>query len=133
MRGLRGGRGLLLWGLLGAGAGAAGLALALFGVPLAGFEICALRRFTGLACPGCGMTSALAALARGDLAAAWALHPYSLLLAVQGGAAWVASGWRLARGLALEVPPRLMTAALVGNGSAMLALWLGRAATGSLP
>jgi hypothetical protein len=130
---VRGGRGLLLWGVAGAGAAAAALGLALFGVPLDGIEVCATRRFTGLACPGCGLTRAFAALARGDWAAAWSFHPFALLLAAQGGAAWLASGWRLLRGLALEVPSRLLTAALVGNGAGMLALWLGRAATGTLP
>ena len=130
---MRGGRGLTLWGLVAAGAAATALGLALFGVPLEGIELCALRRFTGLACPGCGLTRAFTALARGDWAAAWSFHPFALLLAAQGGAAWLAGGWRLLRGLALEVPSRLITAALVGNGAGMLALWLGRAATGTLP
>ena len=130
---MRGGRGLLVWGLAGAGVAATALALARFGVPLEGFEVCATRRFAGLACPGCGLTRAFTALARGDWAAAWALHPFALLLAAQGGAAWLASGWRLLRGQAVDLPSRLMTAALVGNGAGMLALWLGRAATGTLP
>jgi hypothetical protein len=126
-------RGLLIWGLVGVGVAGAALVLAVAGVPLAGFEICGLRRTTGIACPGCGMTRALVALARGDWAAAWALHPFSLLLAVQAGAAWVTSGWELLRGRRPVFPSRLVTAALVGNGAGMIALWLGRAATGTLP
>lgn len=32
---------------------------------------CILRTFTGLLCPSCGMTHAVFALCRGDIAAAW--------------------------------------------------------------
>jgi hypothetical protein len=79
------------------------------------------------------MTRAFTALARGDWAAAWALHPFSLLLAVQAGAAWVGSGWELVCGRRPVLPSRLLTVALLGNGAGMLALWIGRAATGTLP
>jgi hypothetical protein len=125
--------GLVLWALLGVAAAAAALALARLGVPGMGFEVCGLRRLTGIPCPGCGMTRAFTALARGDWAAAWALHPFSLLLAVQAGAAWVGSGWELVRGRRPVLPSRLLTVALLGNGAGMLALWIGRAATGTLP
>ena len=36
---------------------------------------CIFRFFTGVACPGCGMTRAWLAVLRGDLAAAIAYHP----------------------------------------------------------
>lgn len=36
---------------------------------------CTLRSITGLPCPGCGLTRALIAVLRGDLAAALQLHP----------------------------------------------------------
>ena len=36
---------------------------------------CTLRSITGLPCPGCGLTRALIAALRGDLAAALQLHP----------------------------------------------------------
>lgn len=39
--------------------------------------LCLFHRVTGLDCPGCGMTRAFAALLRGDLGAAEALHPFS--------------------------------------------------------
>jgi len=35
-----------------------------------GFTICTLKQFTGIACPGCGLTHAFAFLMHGDLAAA---------------------------------------------------------------
>lgn len=44
---------------------------------------CILRTFTGLLCPSCGMTHAVFALCRGDIAAAWrynALIPLAVLL-----------------------------------------------------
>jgi hypothetical protein len=42
---------------------------------------CLLYALTGWRCPGCGMGHALLALARGDLAAAWAFNPRSFLVA----------------------------------------------------
>jgi hypothetical protein len=36
---------------------------------------CGFRFLLGAPCPGCGMTRACLALARGDAAAAWRLHP----------------------------------------------------------
>jgi hypothetical protein len=45
-----------------------------------GIDLCWLRRFTSLPCPGCGMTRAVLRLAHGDVAAALRLHPFSLLV-----------------------------------------------------
>ena len=41
---------------------------------------CTLRRLTGLACPGCGLTRSLIALAHQDPAAAWQFNPVGCLL-----------------------------------------------------
>ena len=41
---------------------------------------CTLRRLTGLACPGCGLTRSLIALAHQDPAAAWQFNPAGCLL-----------------------------------------------------
>lgn len=38
-------------------------------------QLCVLRLFTGLPCPGCGLTRAAAALLRGDLSASLHYHP----------------------------------------------------------
>lgn len=40
---------------------------------------CAFHLLTGLHCPGCGLARALHALAHGDIARAWAMHPLLLL------------------------------------------------------
>ena len=61
---------------------------------------CPFRLMTGLPCVTCGMTHALVALARGDLAAAWAASPLGVLLA---GGAWLYSLLDLAR-VALGLP-----------------------------
>lgn len=39
---------------------------------------CPIRYITGIDCPGCGMTRALLALLKGDLAASIAFHPFLL-------------------------------------------------------
>ncbi len=63
----------------------AGLAVAPFSLWLlprqrAGVGLCPLHAVTGLPCPGCGMTRALAALVEGDVSAAWGWHPFGLVL-----------------------------------------------------
>lgn len=52
-------------------------------VPLTGQalpELCWMRRFTGLDCPGCGLTRCFISLAHGDAAAAWSYNPGGILL-----------------------------------------------------
>lgn len=95
-------------------------------------SICLLRRSTGISCPTCGMTRAAAHLARGEVAAASALHPLALPFLSQVLAGWcwwgvtVLCGRRLVLGRAL--------AWLVGlNTAAFLALWIYRLAAGTLP
>jgi hypothetical protein len=122
----------LAWGLTGVAALAAGVALARADVD-GGVTICMLRRLFDLPCPGCGMTRAFAALARGDLATALAFHPWAPAVAAQAGAAWLAWGASLA-GAAPAAVRRVRPAALAAaNLTVLAALWLGRLATGTLP
>ena len=79
------------------------------------------------------MTRALAALARGELGAALRFHPFAPLLLAEGALLWALVGRALLRGRALDLPPWLVERAVVWQGAALLALWLGRAATGTLP
>jgi uncharacterized protein DUF2752 len=121
-----------LWVLAGL-AGLAGLAIFHVWIPSGdpAAAVCLLRRLFHLPCPGCGMTRAFAALAKGDWSAAVTLHPLAPVLACELVVAWIAWGMAIA-GRSLRLPLRL-DAVLLGNAAAFLALWLGRAATGTLP
>ena len=115
-------------------AGVMGLALLHVWTPNgdAASSVCLLRRVFHLPCPGCGMTRAFAALAKGDWSAAVALHPLAPVLAFETIAGWAL--WGLA--LASHRPVRLMArldGVLLANLAALVALWLGRVATGTLP
>jgi hypothetical protein len=133
----------LLWGF-GTGVLFAGaLVFALWTPPEgAGSSICLFRRLGG-SCPGCGMTRALSLLAHGDLAGSLAVHPWGLLLALQGLLFWAGSAFlllRAPRGGAMEPRPlhpersRILHAVdwtyingiLIVNGVALCALWLVR-------
>ena len=61
---------------------------------------CPIRFFTGISCPGCGMTRAVLALCRLDFALAFEMHPLVILLPV---AAAIYFTRRL-------IPKRMMTA-----------------------
>ena len=43
-------------------------------------DVCAMRRMTGIGCPGCGLTRAFIEIARGQFAAAWHMNPASYLM-----------------------------------------------------
>ena len=127
-------RALGLWLLTGAVAATAWLAIGHLPLPQgAAFTVCALRRVAGISCPGCGMTRALGALARGDLAAAVVLHPLAIPLVLEAAALWLLAGWLLWHRRPLRLPQGPLQAALLWHGVAFLAVWLGRAATGTLP
>ena len=69
--------------LIGAlAAGAAALAMLLFFDPATSgmFPPCPLLYLTGWYCPGCGSLRAMHQLLHGDLRAAWALNPLTVLL-----------------------------------------------------
>lgn len=94
--------------------------------------VCLLRRTTGIDCPGCGMTRAFSSLARGDWRAAVAFHPLAPLLAGEATVAWGVWGLALL-GLVAPPAPDRVRELLLGNLGVMVALWLGRMATGTLP
>jgi len=60
--------------------GSTQVVLPLLNLPLP--ELCMMKRYTGLTCPGCGLTRCFIALARGDLPAALAYNPAGVLLFV---------------------------------------------------
>lgn len=100
-----------------------GVALAPRFLALGDIPLCAFKHFTGQPCPLCGGIRACAALAQGDVAAAWLLNPgltpvlalaalhSSLLLAQAVG------GRRL-------LAPGTLTRAWQWAGAALLFFWL---------
>jgi hypothetical protein len=112
----------------------------------AGDPVCLLRQIAHIPCPTCGMTRALALLAAGEWRAALALHPWAPAVAIQIVAGWVLWGAALTRRVGRaerNVLDRLARWAgeferrvphLVAlNAAVLLALWLLRLATGTLP
>jgi hypothetical protein len=122
-----------LWALAGL-AGLAGLAVLHAWEPSSDprSSVCVSRRFLHLPCPGCGMTRAFAHLAKGEWRAAFTDHPLAPLLAAELIFGWSAWGVLLARGLP-AVRPRWLDPLLLTHAAVLVALWLGRVATGTLP
>jgi hypothetical protein len=77
--------GLRFAGVLAGGAVAAGSLLEL-GV------LCPLRRATGVPCPLCGLTTGVAEVAQGDVAASFASHPLALVAFALLVAVWTPVG-----------------------------------------
>jgi Protein of unknown function (DUF2752) len=122
-----------LW-LLAGFVGLAGLAVLHIWVPSGdpAAAFCLSRRLFHLPCPGCGMTRAFAHLAKGEWSAALNLHPLAPVIALEIIAGWAVWGLGLASRRTVRLPVRLEVL-LLGNAALLFALWLGRAATGTLP
>jgi hypothetical protein len=102
-----------------------GIAMAPPFLSLGDVPLCAFKHLTGAPCPLCGGIRACAALAQGDLSAAFLLNPGLLPLlavaAVHSGLllAEAASGRRLG-------PPRALTLAWWMAGGILVMAWLFR-------
>jgi hypothetical protein len=122
-----------LWLLAGL-AGLAGLAVLHSWTPSndPATAICLFRRLLHLPCPGCGLTRAFAHLAKGEWNAALRMHPLAPVLALEAVLGWLAWGAALAARRPFRLPVRADRLALV-HAAALVVLWLGRAATGTLP
>jgi hypothetical protein len=121
----------LVWLVAGAALALAGVAIAA-SHPASGEPLCALRRACGLACPTCGVTRALALLARGAWRESLALHPWAGALVLQLLGAWALWAVWLAGRLRVR-PDRWFPHALAANAAALIGLWLARLVTGTLP
>lgn len=97
-----------------------------------GFTFCPFALCTGTACPGCGMTRAASSLIRGDFGGAMSLHPLVGLVGLQLAAGWV---WYLLRrsGRFQPLSNRTLNVFLIGTAVALLAVWVVRLLSGSLP
>jgi hypothetical protein len=123
-----------------AGTRAVGLAFTL-GLPLAALAwiaagepsgpACLMREIAHVDCPTCGMTRAVALITRGDWRASLAVHPWAAVLVLQLFAGWLAGvRWLLRGGLN---PERWIPWLVFANGAGLLAVWILRLATGTLP
>ena len=100
----------------------------LAGAVTAAPTLCPVALLTGTPCPGCGMTRAVLALARGDLRASWAAHPLaSLVVAEAAAATWYGVG----RDVRPSTRQLTLTAGLTAG--ALVIVWLLRYALGTLP
>ena len=94
--------------------------------------LCLFRTVTGIPCPGCGLTRAIARLARGDLARAFILHPLAPLLAAEAVGAW--GLWALVLAGKVRRPAeRPLLVLLWLNLAALGAVWVARLLAGTLP
>jgi hypothetical protein len=137
------------WALAGL-LGVAGLALLHLWTPSDDirYSLCLSRRL-GLPCPGCGMTRALAHLAKGEWRAALTAHPFSPVLAAELALGWLLWGVQVvpvanianiadaadAGRLSRRIWPAGLTpmVLVLANLALLVALWAGRLAAGTLP
>lgn len=94
-----------------------------------GLPACPSVVLFGRPCPGCGLTTSFAALVRGDLATAWAAHPFGPLLYV----AWTLTAWACLYGFLrrqrFETETRGWTLAIAGLTLAFFVYGVARFAT----
>ncbi|MGH8928911.1 MAG: DUF2752 domain-containing protein [Acidimicrobiia bacterium] len=97
-----------------------------------GPTICPVALITGVACPGCGMSRAMAWLFRGEFGRSVTYHPLAPLLLILGlvGLIW-AIGYRLRGWKAPQ--PVVITSLGIGLGVALLGVWIVRLTSGTLP
>ncbi len=94
--------------------------------------LCLFHRVTGIGCAGCGLTRALALLAKGQWIAAIAVHPLAPVLAIEAAGGWLLGLAVIQRRLRLP-SPRWVSGWLIANAAALIAVWGLRLATGTLP
>lgn len=125
---------LWMWLLASAGGILLLTELRLHSVP--NLSLCLFRRLTGVPCPGCGLTRAVAALIRGDWHEALALHPLAPLVVAEVGVGWALWGlWTVGR-LPAILRARLewlLEACLLGDAALLVVVWVARLIGGTLP
>lgn len=102
-----------------------GMAAAPGFLALGDLPLCAFKHLTGLPCPLCGGIRACAALAQGDVAAAWQANPGLLPLLVLATAHSALLALEAFSGKPLA-PSRPLKRAWVGAGAVVLTSWLWR-------
>ena len=111
---------------------AAGTAVVLLLIRFGEGSTCLVLATTGVSCPGCGMTRAVAAILRGDWQRMWTMHPLAPFLAVQGVIVWAAWGWTtFVRRQRFDETWLLWL--LVADFVLLVLVWFGRLVMGTLP
>ena len=97
-----------------------------------GPTLCPVALLTGVACPGCGITRAVAWLVRGDIGTALTYHPLAPLVVAL---IVVATGWAMGRRVRGWSAPRpgLINGGLIGLAALFVSVWVARLVSGSLP
>jgi Protein of unknown function (DUF2752) len=106
-----------------------GAALTFPGLGAALPEVCSMRRFLGIECPGCGLTRSFVALAHGDLVLAWHMNPAGPLFfaAIAYQLPYRAYQLRLlSRGRELLVHPAFTTVVILLLAAACLVQWIAK-------
>ncbi|HEY2954146.1 MAG TPA: DUF2752 domain-containing protein [Candidatus Eisenbacteria bacterium] len=94
--------------------------------------LCFFRQVTGIPCAGCGLTRALALLAKGEWSAAVAIHPLAPVLALEAAAGWLL--WLAVIERWIKAPSMsLVNGGLIANAVVLLVVWALRLASGTLP
>lgn len=94
--------------------------------------VCPFALVTGTACPGCGMTRAAGYLLRGDFTTALNYHPLVPLVSAAALGGWVWFVLR-SRGLVQPLSNRVLNVVLIAIAVGLMAVWIVRLTTGSLP
>ena len=97
-----------------------------------GLTVCPMALLTGVACPGCGMSRAIAWMFRGDLERSVGYHPLAPLVVIIGVMAVV---WATGRRLRGWSRPRaaMLNGGLVTLAVLLMAVWIARLVSGTLP
>jgi hypothetical protein len=97
-----------------------------------GPTICPMALLTGVACPGCGMSRAIAWMFRGELERSVGYHPLAPLVVV---ISIVAVVWALGRRFRGWRTPRtaVLNGGLIVLAALLIAVWIARLASGTLP
>ena len=91
-------------------------------------SICAFHNFTGLPCPGCGLTRSWVSMAHGHGGEALAWHPLGPLLFVAALIYAIWSGYMALKRPPFPLPMRLQNAIIAAFVVLMLAFWGARLA-----
>ena len=95
--------------------------------------LCPFRRCTGGYCPGCGGSRAAEALVGGDVSAAWQLHPWIVLLAIQTVVLGLIFGLTRFSPTVRTQLRRAIVPLLITNAAFAVGLWILRLGMGQIP